>query len=686
MSVNSITFDPLFPLWLLAALAGLAVLLLALSAWRGLRGWWLRALALAALGLALANPMLREENRIPEPDAVVIIVDETSSQSLTVRPAQSLDALARLEAELAALPSPPEVVIRRVEDAGRDGTRLIEALREATGTISADRLSGVFLITDGVVHDAGNPALPSAPVHQLTTGEPSDWDRSITVTTAPAFGIVGEEISLVLKIEDSGAVPGASAAAEVIATIDGGSEQRLALPLNRDVPLNLSINHAGVNLLEIRTPEVDGELTGLNNRTILSVNGVRDRLRVLLISGEPYAGERTWRNLLKADASVDLVHFTILRSPQKYDGVPYEEMSLIAFPTQELFTEKITDFDLIIFDHFRRQGVLPQVYIENVAAYVQGGGAVLIASGPSFAGADSLYRSPLRDILPAAPTGRVLEEGFLPRVSDVGRRHPVTEGLEGQGLDGNDPSWGRWMRLIEAVPVAGNTVMVGPENRPLLQLSRVGQGRLALLASDQAWLWSRGFEGGGPQRELLRRLAHWLMKEPELEENVLVGSARGMDVVVERQLLDGEVGDLTVTAPSGAEQVLGFTQVSEGRWRLGYTAEESGVYRLTEGDTQSVVATGPATPIEFVAPLASTELLAPLVAATGGGAFALEGGLPNLRVVREGRAMAGRGWAGVVSRGAYVVQDVRLTPLAIGWIYLLIAAFFSLLAWRIEGR
>ncbi len=683
---SSLTFDPMFPLWVLAAIGAVALALLAFAAWRGLKGWPLRALALGALALALANPLWREENRLPERDAVVIIVDDSASQSLTVRPAQTATALQDLQQSLAALATPPEVLIRHVGDAGRDGTLLVEALREAAGTISADRLSGVFLITDGVVNDANIPFAPTAPVHQLMSGARSDWDRSITVTTAPAFGIVGEDIELVLRIEDKGAAPESNGTVQVIATIDGSAEQVINLPLNQDVALNLSINHAGVNLLEVRTPEINGELTGLNNRTILSVNGVRDRLRVLLISGEPYAGERTWRNLLKADAAVDLVHFTILRSPEKQDQVPYEEMSLIAFPTQELFTEKISDFDLIIFDRFKRQGVLPQIYIENVANYVRGGGAVLIASGPSFAAADSLYRSPLRDILPAAPTGRVLEQGFLPQVSDIGRRHPVTEGLVGQGLDGADPSWGRWMRQVEVQAVSGDTVMQGIDGRPLLQLARVVQGRIALLASDQAWLWSRGFEGGGPQRELLRRLAHWLMKEPELEENVLRASARGMDVLVERQMLSGEVGALTVTAPSGEEQVLAFTQLSEGRWQLGFTATESGVYRLAEGEAKTVVATGPATPIEFATPIATEALLAPLVGSSGGGAFALEDGMPSLRVVREGRVAAGRGWAGVVARGAYVVQDVRLSPLAAGWIYLLLAAFFSLLAWRVEGR
>jgi hypothetical protein len=683
---SSLIFDPVFPLWLLAAIGAMALALLAFSAWRGLKGWPLRALALAALGLALANPMLREENRLPERDAVVVMVDDSASQSLAPRPEQTAKALESLQNSLSSLANPPEVLVRHVEDAGRDGTLLIQALREAVGTVSKDRLSGVFLITDGVVDDADMPFTPLAPVHQLLTGKNTDWDRSITVTTAPAFGIVGEDVQLVLRIEDAGAAPENGNMARVIATIDGGAEQVIDLPLNQDVPLNLSINHAGMNLLEVRTPEMVGELTGLNNRAILSVNGVRDRLRVLLISGEPYAGERTWRNLLKADSAVDLVHFTILRSDRKEDGVPYEEMSLIAFPTQELFTEKISDFDLIIFDRFRRQGVLSQVYIENIANYVRGGGAVLIASGPAFAAAESLYRSPLRDILPAAPTGRVVETGYLPRVSALGRRHPVTEGLVGQGLNGEDPSWGRWMRQVEVTPIEGDTIMEGLDGRPLLQLSRVVQGRIALLASDQAWLWSRGFEGGGPQRELLRRLAHWLMQEPELEENVLRGTARGMDVLVERQLLSGDVGALTVVSPSGAEQVLAFTRQSEGRWQLGFTATESGVYRLSEGDAVAVVATGPATPIEFSKPIATKARLAPLVSASGGGAFALEAGMPSLRVVREGRITAGRGWAGIVARGAYVVQDVRLSPLAKGWIYLLVAGLFSLLAWRVEGR
>jgi len=347
--------------------------------------------------------------------------------------------------------------------------------------------------------------------------------------------------------------------------------------------------------------------------------------------------------------------------------------------------DKIDDFDLIIFDRFRRQGVLPEAYLENVVRYVRDGGAILVASGPSFAAVESLYRTPLRAILPAAPTGRVIEQGFTPLISELGKRHPVTEGLQ-TGLPDADPDWGRWFRIIEVVPTAGYTLMEGPNNLPLLQLDRVGRGRLALLASDQAWLWSRGFEGGGPQRELLRRLAHWLMQEPELEENVLRATALGMSVTIDRQMLDGDVGTLEVISPSGQTQMLEFEQIGPGRWRSAFEAEESGVYRLLENGITAVVATGPATPIEFENPIATTEILAPLVKATNGGSFLLSDGVPNFRQVSAGRTSVGRNWAGLVRRDAFQVQDIRLTSLAKGWIYLLIAGMFSLLAWRYEGR
>ncbi|MEM8633019.1 MAG: hypothetical protein AAGF74_17480, partial [Pseudomonadota bacterium] len=444
-------------------------------------------------------------------------------------------------------------------------------------------------------------------------------------------------------------------------------------------------------VIQFTVPPAEGELTDRNNSAIVQINGVRDRLRVLLVSGEPHPGERTWRNLLKSDSAVDLVHFTILRPPEKQDGVPVSELSLIAFPTRELFLDKIDEFDLIIFDRYKRRGILPSIYLDNVRSYVEGGGAVLVAAGPDFASADSIYRSPLAEILPAAPTARVIEEGFRPQITDVGTRHPVSEGLDsflpatGERQD-EGAHWGRWFRLIDVEPQSGHTVMSGLGERPLLVLDRVGEGRVALLASDHAWLWSRGYEGGGPQLELLRRLAHWMMKEPVLEEEALTAQSDGQSLTVTRRTLSETADDVTITGPDGAETVVTLDEVAPGRFETVYAAPEIGLYRMTDGTLEAVMAVGPAAPREFEETVASGDKLAEAVSATGGGVLALSDGQPALRSVRPGRPASGRGWIGLTPREAYLTQDVTIVPFLPSWLFLMIAAALMIGAWLLEGR
>ena len=273
------------------------------------------------------------------------------------------------------------------------------------------------------------------------------------------------------------------------------------MPVGQDTVIRLPVAHEGENLIELAAAPGPAELTLQNNHAVVTVSGIRDRLRVLLVSGEPHAGERVWRNLLKADPSVDLVHFTILRPPDKQDATPISELSLIAFPTRELFSEKLGSFDLVVFDRYKERGILPLAYFQNIANYVQDGGALLISSGPEMAGPESIYRTPLSQVLPAQPTGQVVTGGFRPRVTPEGKAHPVTRELPGQGQDNAAPTWGRWFRIIGANKLAGQTVMAGDAGRPLLVLDQVGKGRVAELMSDQIWLWARGFEGGGPQAE-----------------------------------------------------------------------------------------------------------------------------------------------------------------------------------------
>ena len=682
---RTIVFDPLIPMPVLWALGVIAGLMVGLALWRGLRGWPLRALAFAALGLALANPSLQEEDRKPLTDIVILVVDDSSSMGLSDRRAQSDAAVADITAKVAVMENTELRVVRFGDGPEDAGTLGMTALATAMAEEPRARIAATILVTDGQVHDLGLAPALTAPLHVLLAGHATDWDRRLIITDAPAFAILGEETILKLKVQDQGAVPAdIGTEVDLTITVDADAPQTYTVPLNEDLELPVTLPHGGMNVLQFSVAAVDGELTDRNNAAVVSMNGVRDRLRVLLVSGEPHAGERVWRNLLKSDPSVDLVHFTILRPPEKEDGVPVEELSLIAFPTRELFVEKIKEFDLIIFDRYRMRGILPMEYIDNVVKYVKEGGTVLVAAGPEFGAVDSLWRSPLAEILPVEPTSQVIEEGFRPKLTDLGRKHPVTEGLEALAPAGG---WGRWFRLIDVIPLRGQVVMSGPQDKPLLVLDRVEQGRVAVLASDQAWLWGRGYEGGGPQLELLRRLAHWMLKEPELEEETLTATAKG-DVltITRRTIAEVPPGDLTVTGPDGAQVVLKLPELSPGRFAIDWKAPMLGLYRLQQDDLVRVVAVGPPAPREFVETIANGAGLEPIVAPLLGGIVQLEKGVPDLRAVREGRPAVGRGWIGITPRGAFVTQDLRVAALVPGWLLLLAAAGLAVAAWLVEGR
>ncbi len=688
---GQIILDPLIPVVWLYLLAVLAVAGLGVAVWRRLLGWALRALAALVLLGAIANPSLQREERAALSDIVIAVVDQSASQRISDRPEQTAAALERLQAEVAARSNTELRVVTLGDGSGDRGTELMTALSDALTEEPRARVAGMVLITDGRVHDM--PAAPSvlpAPLHVLLTGREADWDRRLVVRNAPSFAILGEPVSLTLRIEDQGAAPPAGLV-DLSISIDGDTPFLFQVPVNEDIELPIDLPHGGMNVMQFETPVAQGELTDRNNAAVIQINGVRDRLRVLLVSGEPHAGERTWRNLLKSDSAVDLVHFTILRPPEKQDGVPVNELSLIAFPTRELFLEKVDEFDLIIFDRYKRRGILPALYFENISAYVENGGAVLVSAGPDYASADSLFRSPLGTVLPGRPTARVYEEGFTPQITDLGQRHPVTEGLEAFAPSGPDsgglPGWGRWFRLVEVLPTEGaDVVMSGIDDQPLLMLERIGQGRVALMASDHSWLWDRGFEGGGPQLELLRRLAHWMMKEPELEEEALWAEPRGQSMRIIRRTLNEEIREVVITHPDGTETTVALQEVTPGRYELLWEAPEVGLYRLSDGEQEAVIALGPSAPREFEQTIATSETLADLVAGTNGGIVAIEEGLPSLRDVRAGRPAAGRGWIGITPRDAYRTADVRITPVLPAWLALLLAGLLVIGAWLREGR
>jgi hypothetical protein len=694
---TSIGFAPLLPWPAIAALAVPLVLVLAAAFWRRAGGAVWRLAVGALLLLALANPALVNEQRDMLPDIALLVVDESASNRIGERAEQREAAARRIKD---ALKDEKDLELREVRagaaDAsltgGEEGTRLFQALERALAETPRKQLSGIVMLTDGQVHDApakeGDrpPASLPAPLHALLTGRPGEADRRLTVVKAPSFGLVGKTQIVTLRVDDETAAPGTRARMTV--RQDGGERRVEPVPVGADHQIEVKIEHGGPTVFELEVEPGTRELSLVNNRAVVSINGVRDRLRVLLVSGEPHAGERTWRSLLKSDPSVDLVHFTILRPPEKQDGTPIRELSLIAFPIRELFEIKLDEFDLIIFDRYRRRGILPNVYLQNIANYVEKGGALLEAVGPNYGTPLGLFRSPLGSVLPAEPTGQVFEQGFKPRITDIGKRHPVTAELPGAEAD--VPGWGRWFRQIEAEAVRGRAVMSGVNDQPLLVLDRVSQGRVAQVMSDHMWLWARGYEGGGPQAELLRRVAHWLMKEPELEENVLKATVQGGKLLVTRRVLERDYKSVTVTAPSGETKNLELVEDKSGRATGALAVTEPGIYRVGDGERTAIAAAGSLNPLEYADLRATADRLAPAAEASKGSWRWLASGaaiaVPDIRRVLPGRAAAGRDWIGLVRNGEYRVTGVDQIPLLPALLVLTLALGGLALAWWREGK
>jgi hypothetical protein len=688
----SLSFEPLLSPLLLAALLAPVAALVAAGLVLRRPGCLIRLAAFAALALALFNPVLLDEQREPLKSVVALVVDRSQSQAIGKRTAQTDAALAAVQERLARFPQ----FEARIVEAGQAGaadervaTRLFDAAAQALRDVPPSRIAGTIMITDGQVHDipTGDGAAATGPLHALITGEEGEFDRRIRFERAPRFGIVGRPVELTYRVIDAG---NSAARGPVAVRVLVNGEQVVTqetLP-GEEARLQLDIPAAGKNIVELAIDPVPGELTEANNRAIAILDGIRENLRVLLVSGEPHAGERTWRNLLKSDTSVDLVHFTILRPPEKQDGTPINELSLIAFPTRELFVEKIDDFDLILFDRYQHRDVLPILYYDYIAEYVEKGGALLVAAGPEYAGNQSIARTPLMPALPGLPTGTVIEEGFHPRLTETGQRHPVTRGLEGSETE--PPHWSRWFRLIDIGEPTGAVVMDGPDDKPLLVLDRKGEGRVGMLLSDQGWLWARGFEGGGPHAALYRRMAHWLMKEPELEEERLTASGRGMTLDITRQTMSDDPGRATVITPSGRSIEVQLAPASPGVFTGSIETDEIGLYQVGNGELAALAHVGPVNAPEFQDTVSSTDLVEPAATASGGSVRRLEGSagisLPGIVPARAGGAASGRDWIGLNTTGDSVLQSVDRTSLFAGFLGL--AALLLALGgmWYREGR
>jgi hypothetical protein len=694
--IAALRFEPLLPVWLIATLGAVALLVVAIAAWRRARGTSWRLVAFAVLLLWLAGPRLVQESRDNLPDIGLLVVDQTASMQVGERARLTEAARAALTQQASKLRD-LELRTVTVPENGDSGTRLFSALDRALADIPRSRLAGTIAITDGQVHDIPESPPGGAPLNVLVPAKGEEIDRRLRVIEAPSYGIVGKTATIRVAIEDLG-VAHPTAPANLTIRRDGEPPRVENVPVGAEQRIELPITRAGPTVVELSANPLPGEVSAINNRAVIEINGVRDRLRVLLISGEPHPGERTWRRLLKADPSVDLVHFTILRPPEKDDLTPLNELALIAFPVRELFLDKIHEFDLIILDRFQNRGLLPMPYIANIAEHVRDGGALLLSVGPEFSGSASLAATPIGQVLPGIPAsiGAVVEEPFRPHVTDLGQRHPVTEGLTGANPPGNAqaaPQWGSWYRRIEATDTRGEALLSAPDGAPLLLLDRVAKGRVALLLSDQIWLWSRGHQGGGPQAELLRRVAHWLMQEPELEENALTARVTGGRLTIERRSIDpAPPGPVTVTDPDGKTQILRLTETRPGRATANLPATTPGVWQANDGGRTAYAAAGAANPLEYADLRATAGLLRKLARASGGGVHFIASNapgappeLPELRRVEPDRPAAGGSWIGLQRRHDHVVTGIASLALLPSWAALPLMLGLLVLAWRREG-
>ncbi len=692
MTRYTLDFSPLLPWAVLGGFAVAAVLVVALAVYAGQRrSAVLRALALVLILGALCDPSFVREDRQGEKDVVAVVLDRSGSQTIGERTAQTDRARDLVQQALQQLGN---VETRFIEtsrgDGGSDGTKLFSALNAGLADVPPDRLGGAIMVTDGLVDDVPAEAASlgfHAPLHVLLTGHPGERDRRIELTETPRFGLVGKDQTIGLRVLDTGD-KGEPVAIEV--RHDGATVATLNASVGATINIPVHIDHAGPNVVEIEAPALPDELTALNNKAVVTIDGVRDKLKVLLVSGEPHQGERMWRNILKSDASVDLVHFTILRPPEKQDGTPINELALIAFPTNELFGTKIKDFDLIIFDRFSNQSILPYAYFENIARYVRDGGALLIATGPDYSTQDGLWFSPLGAVSPARPTGQITETPFRASVTADGDKHPVTRGLP--GADASPPHWAPWFRQVDAAVVKGTEVMAGAADKPLLVLSHEDKGRVALMLSDQMWLWARGYQDGGPYLDLFRRLAHWLMKEPDLDDEALRAKVQGRDIAIERQSVSGETAPAMVTSPTGVQKTIALQATSPGLSRATFTTDELGLYKITNGSLSVLANVGPENPREFQDVVSTPDRLKALATATGGTINRLSESatasvtLPRLVSMHASPSYGGADYIGIKRTDASTVRGVGLFPVAIGFAGLLLLLGSTVLTWLGEGR
>lgn len=506
-----ISFDPIISGFWLYALIGLSILSLIIYIFANQkivpkRNIILRSILCLGILLSILNPISINAKLEPIIDIATIIIDKSPSMSAANRDKAAQKALEAAKQSLLNRNIEPIIIESK--------TNINDALANINNNIDPKRLGGIIYIGDGI--NKIN-TIPNTPFHHIIIGKKNEFDPYLKLIGAPYNVGLNEEAKIKLKLIDE---TNSNKYSSFNIYNETGIIETQTIETNKEITFNLPIKKRGENSFAFEVKPSINEVSKANNAISLKINGELDRLRVLLVTGVPNEGTRAWRELLKSDANIDMVHFTILRTPDKYNLVPEEELSLIPFPIDELFDTKLNSFDLIIFDRFKSLDAIPSYYINRIKSYITNGGAFLMLAGPDEANSQGVMTTSLSEILPLKPIKSYKEDEFKAQLSDLGKRHPITKNLEN-----NYPNWGKW-RGLNIAATTGQTLLENDTN-PVFIIDETQKGRIAVFLSDTPWLWQRGYDNGGPFRDLFKRTIHWLMKDPKLDNIQTIIETKG---------------------------------------------------------------------------------------------------------------------------------------------------------------
>lgn len=640
-----------------------AVLAIAVSAWSLLderRGrWWglllLRTGGVLACLMVVLQPTLELRQIVHVPNQVAVLVD--TSRSMEVRPPNGGNTRAQRAATLIEKAAPlfssweqqghrvdlfsfGEVLAPtapgalRVPPAG-EATRIGEALTEVRARYAGRDLGAVVLLSDGVdTGRIGEGPLDAttrtslealgAPVHTVGIGERSLRDLSVAAVLADEFAFVRTPVTIDAVIRQNG-LPDRQV--DVTLTRDGRTVGTRSVILKGDrseerVSFNWLPDHPGNFVFSISTPVLGGEALASNNAQVFTVKVIRDRIRVLHLCGRPSWDQRFLRAMLRRDPNVDLVSFFILRTETDEQPWNRNELSLIPFPTYEIFEEQLRSFDLVIFQNFNFAPYGVEPFLPGVRDYVEGGGALAMVGGELSFSSGGYGSTALRDVLPvelgpAPPPGatatdhELTVDSFRPRLTAEGRSHPVTSLV----LDPreNELRWGKLPPLdgVNRVPRLRSgavALLTHPTLRdgagkpaPVLVAGEAGKGRSLALLTDSAWHWGFVASGEGDDGRAFQRFwenaIRWLVRDPALTllriEMDRVEYRRGQPAAARLRAMRPDYSpaknvDVTLdVAAAGGEpgakpqRVLKATTNQDGEAHIDLGALAPGAYRLT---------------------------------------------------------------------------------------------------------